>query len=877
MSEKAKLTPLWKQYRDIKSQYPDVILLFRLGDFYEMFGEDAEVIARELHLTLTGRDSSGERIPMCGVPYHAAERYIAQMIRKGFRVAICDQVEDPKTAKGIVRREVTRVVTPGTILDDKMLDARSNNFLAAITQSERAFGLALLDASTGEFLTTEITGDNSRTALLDELERTRPSECLLRPDCDEALRTEITGRLGCRVDPYTRKSSLDAYQDLTRHFKTQSLRGFGCETLTLATEAAAICLDYVRSNLPDLACHINTLSTYSTSQWMLLDPAARRNLELTEGAGDSGREGSLLAILDQTVTAMGARMLRKWLSGPMLNATRINNRLDAVQEMVENALFRSQVREVLKGVADLERLMGRITGGQADPRDLLALRESLEALPRVIETLQDCASPHLSALSGRIDPLPELRDTLNRAIRDDVPRMAREGGIIAPGYSEELDHLLQAAGNGREWIASLEDTERERTGIKSLKVGYNSVFGYYIEITKPNLHLVPQDYIRKQTTANAERFITSSLKEYEALVLGADDKAHQLEYELFTALRLTAAEHADPIRQTARATGQLDVLATFAEVAARNRYVRPQIDEGDELIIRGGRHPVVEQSLQDEQFVPNDAYLGGTDDRLLVVTGPNMSGKSTYLRQVGLIVLMAQCGSYVPADSARIGIVDRIFTRVGAHDDLASGQSTFMVEMNETACILNNATSRSLVILDEIGRGTSTFDGLSIAWAVGEHLLKIDEVGVKTLFATHYHHLNELEGMHTGVRNYRIAVKEEGDRIVWLRKIVRGGTDRSYGIQVARMAGVPPEVIRRAEEVLAELERSEVSVAGIDTRRAAIPASVAKVQLSLFEAAPNPAVEELLKVDTSVLTPVEALTLLDRLQRIARNGKTSPP
>ena len=870
MADKDTLTPLFRQYHEIKAQHPDVILMFRLGDFYEMFGEDAEVVARELHLTLTGRDSGPDRIPMCGVPHHAAERYIAQLIRKGFRVAICDQMEDPKQAKGLVRRQVTRIVTPGTVLDDRMLDARSNNYLAAIVPSERAYGLAVIDASTGEFLCTEITGENARGTLLDEIQRLKPSECLLRPDCDEGIRSAIVERLEVRVDPYTRRSPLEPHEDLKRHFDTQSLRGFGCEYLPLAVEAAAICLDYVRSNLPDLASHIESLATYSTTQWMVLDPAARRNLELTESAAEGNRDGSLLAILDQTVTPMGARMLRRWLSGPLLAADRINNRLDAVQEMLENALYRSVIQDNLKPISDLERLMGRITGGQASPRDMVALRQSLGALPELMRTLEGASTRQLGSLGSRIDPLPEVCDSLIRALLDDAPLSVKDGGIFRPGYSEELDNLLQSAGSGREWIASLEESERERTGIKSLKVGYNSVFGYYIEVTKPNLHLVPQDYIRKQTTANAERFITPALKEYEALVLGADDRAHQIEYELFITLRTSVAEHASSIRQTARSVAQVDVLASFAEIASRNRFVRPQVDDGDELVIRGGRHPVVEMCLQNEPFIPNDAYLGGTDDRLLVITGPNMSGKSTYLRQVGLIVLMAQCGSFVPADSARIGIVDRIFTRVGAHDDLSSGQSTFMVEMNETANILNNATSRSLVILDEIGRGTSTFDGLSIAWAVCEYLLQIDGTGVKTLFATHYHHLNELEKMQPGVRNYRIAVKEEKDRIVWLRKIVRGGTDRSYGIQVARMAGLPHLALRRAEEVLAELEKSEVSVSGVDTRKAKITAKKSRIQLSLFEPEPNPAIEELLRLDTSVMTPVEALTLLDRLQRMAK-------
>jgi DNA mismatch repair protein MutS len=855
------------------SQYPDVILMFRLGDFYEMFGEDAELASRELQLTLTGRESGGDRIPMCGVPYHAHERYVAQLVRKGHRVAICDQVEDPKQAKGLVRREVTRVVSAGTVLDDRMLNAATNNYLAAVAPAETGFGLAVLDVSTGEFLCTEIQGGDYRAGLLDEMHRLHPSEVLLRPDCDEALRESLVAMLRARVEPYTRRSPATPYQAMLGHFHTQSLRGFGCEDLPLAVDAAAMCLDYVAANLPDLVGHITSLSTYSTSHWMSLDAPARRNLELTEGAGSGGREGSLLAVLDDTVTAMGARMLRRWLSGPLLDVDRITNRLDAVQELVENALFRSQVRTALKGVADLERLMSRIAGGQATPRDMVALRDSLARLPELALLLQSATTAHVAHLASRIDSLPEAVDLLQRAFRDDAPLSPKDGAIIAPGYSEELDALLHAATGGREWITGLEDAERERTGVKSLKVGYNSVFGYYIEVTRPNLHLVPQDYIRKQTTANAERFITPALKEYEALVLGADDRAHQLEYQLFVDLREQMAGHASSVRTTARAVAQLDVLASFAEVAARNRYARPDVNDGDEIVIRGGRHPVVEQVLRDDLFVPNDAYLGGSDDRLLVITGPNMSGKSTYLRTVGLVVLMAQCGCFVPADSARIGLVDRIYTRVGAHDDLSSGQSTFMVEMNETANILNNATSRSLVILDEIGRGTSTFDGLSIAWAVAEYLLDVDDLGAKTLFATHYHHLNELEGMHKGVRNYRVAVKEEGDRVVWLRKIVKGGTDRSYGIQVARMAGLPQAAIRRAEEVLEELERSELRVAGLDPRKAAIPTKANRIQLSLFEAAQNPAIEELLKLDTSVLTPVEALTILDRLQRMAKRGK----
>lgn len=869
------LTPLWKQYWEIKKQYGDVILMFRLGDFYEMFGQDAETAAQALQITLTSREYvNGERIPMCGVPHHSVDRYVARLIGAGHRVALCDQVEDPKFAKGIVRRKVTRVITPGTILEDSMLEAKANNYLAAVTASNEdrevaGFGLAVCDISTGEFAVTEILGPAAARRLSEELDRLGPRE-VLQP---EKLAAAWDGWLS-EGRPWTVTPLLPEHfsrkpprQVLLDHFAVHSLRGFGCEEMELGIEAARCVLEYLKHRHIDAAQHIRGLTTYSTAEFMCLDPTARRNLELTQSMWEGGRSRTLLAVVDCTCTSMGGRLLRKWLEQPLLDPVRINERLDAVEELSESALLRGDIRERLGQVSDLERLASRCAAGAASPRDLGALRQSLRRIPDLKELAAQCRSVYLAELSERLESLDDLADRLDVALVDEPPPSSRDIDIIRDGFSPQLDELRRAKSEGREWIASLEATERERTGIKSLKVGFNNVFGYFIEVTKPNLHLVPADYHRKQTTANGERFITPDLKEKEALILGAEEKIQTLEERLFRELREGIGREAGRILAVAGAIAELDVLACYTETSVRNDYVRPRVDAGDRIEIRNGRHPVVEK-LGEEPFIPNDATLDGGENRVLIITGPNMSGKSTFLRQVALTVLLAQAGCFVPADAASIGVVDRIFTRVGAHDDLASGQSTFMVEMNETANILNNVTDRSLVILDEIGRGTSTYDGLSIAWAVAEFL---QAAGAKTLFATHYHHLNDLAERLPGVKNYRAAVKEDGHHIVWLRKIIPGGTDRSYGIQVARLAGLPDGVISRAREVLADLEASSQGVSNgkLPSPAAQISENRQRVQLNLFEGEEHPIMGQLRGLDLTTMTPIEALTVLYQLQKKA--------
>ncbi len=752
-----KLTPMLQQYYAIKRQHPDVILLFRLGDFYEMFGDDATTAAPILDVVLTGRDCGAQgRIPMCGVPHHSVDKYIARLIAAGHRVAVCDQVEDPRFARGLVRRQVTRVVTPGTVLEDSMLDAQTNNYLAAVSGGVGGYGLAVVDISTGEFLVTQLAGETAEADLLEELQRLKPAEVLVPAEA-EGLAGAIRKALGLNVTTRAQSAmaGATARERLLRHFGVASLRGFGCEDLPLAITAADAAIEYLRETHAAALRHLTTLGTYSTQQFMLLDAATRRNLELTASLGEGTRAKSLLNVLDATLTPMGARLLRRWLEQPLLRVAEIQARLDVVQELHDHLLMREELRAALRRVGDIERLLSRAATGTATAPDLLKLRAALEQVPVVQEALAAAESPPTCALREGLRPLPEVTDLITRAIRDDAPLALREGGLIQEGYDEELDALRRSSAEGKAWIAGLEAGERERTGIKSLKVGYNAVFGYYIEVSKPNLQFVPEDYIRKQTMANAERFITPELKEYEAAVLGAEEKIVDLEYRLFQQVREKVASRADAILACARVLAQLDLLCGLATVASERYYVRPEVDDGDTIEIVNGRHPVVEHYQTEERFVPNDVLLNTTDHQLLIITGPNMSGKSTTLRQVALITLMAQIGSFVPADRARIGLVDRIFTRVGAQDDLASGQSTFMVEMNETANILNNATERSLLILDEIGRGTSTYDGLAIAWAVAEH---IKGIGCKTLFATHYHHLNELEKTLPGVRNYRIAV-----------------------------------------------------------------------------------------------------------------------
>lgn len=883
----SKFTPLFRQWLRIKQQLAGALVLFRLGDFYEMFGDDAEIGARELELTLTSRECSpGQRIPMCGVPYHALDRYLRQLVEKGYRVAVVDQTEDPKKAKGLVRREVTRVVSAGTVLEDELLPGASHNFLASVARVGDRFGVALVDLSTADFLVTEVPASRNMSgddrlldttgaaacgyeALVDELGRISPAEILVAADLasDTALRQALTARTGAPVTAAEEDAFVSPAQELCEFFGVASLDGYGCADMPGAQAAAAQALRFLRTQRPTGLPRFPGITTYFPRQHLVVDASTRRNLELERTLLGGRREGTLLGLLDRTRTPMGARLLRTWLLQPLLDLEAIRARHDAVADLVANRVMAGDVAEALRHVYDLERLTTRASAGTASPRDLRALADSLKKVPQLRAALATAQAQLLLERAQSLDGRPELAALLDRALVDQPPVQLSDGGYIREGYSAELDELRGAAAHGREWIADLEQRERTRTGIKSLRVGYNQVFGYYIEVTKPNLHLVPPDYQRKQTLANAERFVTPELKEMEDKILGAEERARELEQELFAELRAAAAREADSLMSTARAIAEIDVLLSLADVAAERGYCRPEVDDGTVIEIRDGRHPVVEAIQTDEAFVPNDTYLDCEGHRLIILTGPNMSGKSTYLRQVALIVLMAQMGSFVPARSARIGIVDRIFTRVGASDDLASGRSTFMIEMTETANILHNATDRSLVILDEIGRGTSTFDGLSLAWAVAEYITR--HIGARTLFATHYHHLNELAEVLDGVRNYRIAVKEEGDRVIFLRKIMPGGTDRSYGLQVARLAGLPEEVLERAREVLRQLEQEDLG-RQIAPSAGAAQGVGAPVQLQLFEAAPDPVVEEIRRLDLDAMSPIEALMKLKELQEKLR-------
>jgi len=863
-------TPMLQQYFRLKAEYPDVLLAMQVGDFYEFYGPDAEIAARELEIVLTGReDGSNGRIPMAGVPIHAYERYLAKLVQKGYRVAICDQIEDPKLAKGLVKRRVTRVLTPGTVVEDSMLDARANNYLVAAVLGEPIHGLGIVDVSTGEFLTTEIAGEGRQQKLLDELFRLQPAEVLVPEDQEELIQT-LREQLSATITPVPLQEWVgrEAREILLRHFGVESLRGFGCEEFTRGLDAAALALRYLQQNQMTALEHIRTLATYSVERFMYLDATARRHLELTQNLMDGTRRYTLLASIDSTCTPMGARLLKRWLDEPLLEPDAIAARLDAVDALAQQSIRRDALRQMLRPLADLERLAARASTGTANARDLVALRQSLQRLPALYAEadalLRELSQPPtlLATLAPRLAPLSDLCALLERALVDDPPADLKSGGVIRDGYDPELDRLRQVRTDGKQWIAQLEAKERQRTGISSLKVGYNAVFGYYLEVSKPHLSKVPADYIRKQTLANAERFITPELKEQEAILLGAEERINALEFELFSRVRNEVARCTPQLQSLAKAIAELDVLCAFAENAVRHRYVRPVVDTEDRIHIVGGRHPVVER-FSEKPFVPNDCRLDPTQ-RLIILTGPNMSGKSTYIRQNALITLMAHIGSFVPAERAEIGLVDRIFTRVGARDELATGQSTFMVEMTETANILNNATLRSLVILDEIGRGTSTYDGLAIAWAVAEYL---HAIGCKTLFATHYHYLNELANRLEGVANYRVAVKEQGDRIVWLHKVLPGGTDRSYGVHVARMAGVPPEVVQRAEQILREFERRGVQGATQPPASDAPTVRTKKLQLTLFEAEAHPVLEALRALDITTLSPVEALLKLDELKR----------
>ncbi len=874
------ITPMLAQYRAIKREHQDVILLFRLGDFYEMFGEDAKIAAQVLQLVLTSREvGKGRRMPMCGIPYHAADRYLARLLAAGHKAAICEQVEDAKKAKRLVKREVIRILTPGTVVEEHLLEERANNYLVSLASVEGRWGLGAADCSTGELMVTEFEGDDAWSELTDELSRLQPAELLLPEEGEQQAAARALAGHAATVSTWGQEAFLarPAEEILCRHLGVASLRGFGCEDLPAAIEAAAAIILYLKETQRSGLEQIRGLRTYSRKQFMVVDAMTRRNLELFASLRDGSRQYTLLWVLDQTVTPMGARLMRRWVSAPLLDKQAVEQRLDAVEAFLEEAVLRARVREQLHKVRDLERPVSRAAVGSATGRDLAGLRDSLRQLPEVAQALADSGRPALQALVADFDPVADLCDLLGCALGDSPPASVREGGLIRAGYSAELDELREARSRGKEWIAGLQERERKRTGIKSLRVGFNQVFGYYIEVTRPNLHLVPEDYQRRQTMANAERFVTPELKEYESKVLGAEERILALEQDLLSELRGRVAAEAARIQRASEVVAGADVLSCLAEVAARNGYVRPAITADERMEIRAGRHPVVELTLQEERFVPNDALLDCSGDQIIILTGPNMAGKSTYLRQVALITLMAQVGSFVPAEAASIGLVDRIFTRVGASDDLATGQSTFMMEMTETANILRHATRRSLIILDEIGRGTSTFDGLSIAWSVAEYIHNAPHLGAKTLFATHYHHLNELADCLPRVRNYRVAVKEKGDQVVFLHQIVPGGTDRSYGIQVARLAGLPPEVLERAKEVLLSLEARDEWAGGDVVPSARHPGRAPAEQLALFAGEVDPLVEELRKLDVEHLTPLEALNKLAELQRRARGEADSAP
>jgi DNA mismatch repair protein MutS len=876
---------MYRQWAQAKRDYPDALILFRVGDFYEMFGEDAEVGARELQLTLTSRQMGNKgRIAMCGVPHHAIDRYLKTLIQKGHRAAICEQVEDPKKIKGLVRRQVTRVVTAGTLLEDDLIGNTGHNFLVSLAKIGKEFGIAAVDASTGDFLVTQINPragevtatnnilselahfptDSTLVAAVEEVVRLQPAELLLNEelDDDEILRTFIHERVGVPISiPQAEPDFTSPREQLQHHFGVSSLEGFGCDDKPAAIVAAAQALAYLKHAHLESMPRLSGITTYSTDQFMVIDASTRRNLELVSSLRDQGRQGTLLQLLDHTYTPMGARLLRAALLQPLLDLHAIEARLQAVEELFLSTILSDQIRQRLRGIYDLERLAARATAGTANARDLRALSLSLLQLPTINDELNHTSAELLGDIRHRIDPLPELTSLLENAIVDEPPVQITEGHIIREGYDAQLAQLRTGASDGRQWIANLQDSERARTGIKSLKVGFNKVFGYYIEVSKANLDLVPVDYERKQTLVNAERYVTPELKKQEAHVLGSDERSHEMEYEIFVRVRERVAQERERILSSARAIAELDMLVSLALAAMQNNYTRPELNNSDQLLITDGRHPVVERALVDDLFVPNDAQLDCQQRQLLIVTGPNMAGKSTYLRQVALIALMAQMGSFVPARAATIGVLDRIFTRVGASDDLATGQSTFMVEMTEAANILHNATDRSLVILDELGRGTSTYDGMSLAWAVAEYMVK--HIGAKTLFATHYHHLNELETLLPGVRNLRVTVKEQGDEIVFLHKIVAGGTDRSYGIQVARLAGLPDEVVERAREVLHTLEGQDLAVgpSSETVRQIAAP-----VQMQLFEGVRDPVVQKLMELDLELLSPIEALVQLKKLQ-----------
>lgn len=871
-------------YKQVKKQHEDAILLCRVGDFYEAFYEDAELISKLLEIALTSRNQKHQKTPpppMAGIPHHALDSYLYKLVNAGHKVAILDQTEDAKLAREenrLVKRDIVRIVTPGTVTDPKVLEHKSNNYLLSIYQHKEKHGIAVADLSTGEFKVTELDDGNRLWA---EIHRFSPKECLFSESHEDAeMFEQIRLELKASVNflPEWRFDYDTARSELLNHFQTITLDGFGCENLPAAICAAGALIYYLHETQKQEVEHILSVQTYTLDDFMILDADTQRNLELTTSIRDGSKNGTLLEVLDQTVTSMGGRKLRQCLLQPLLDEKDINERLYAVEELRTQINLQEEIRDALEQMSDIERLITRISLGSVNGRDLISLKDSLELIPAVKQQLQNCQSAMLMSLNEELHPMLELIEMIHLGIHPDPPATIKEGGVINDGYNDELDELREIAGQGRAWMATLQEEERKRSGITSLKIGFNQVFGYYIEVTKPNLNMVPEHYIRKQTLTNSERFITPELKEQEAKVLNAEDRIQTLEYDLFCDIRDEVAKSTEHIQKIAAALSMIDVIANFAYCASRYNYVKPTVEESDEIIIRDGRHPVVEQIFTEEGFVPNDTLLNCSDEQLHIITGPNMSGKSTYLRQTALIVLLAQIGCFVPASAAKVGLVDRIFTRVGASDNLVMGQSTFLVEMNETANILNNATSKSLVILDEVGRGTSTFDGLSIAWAVSEHLLDEKRMGAKTLFATHYHELVELASKYKRAKNYNVAVHEDGEKVTFLRKVVQGGADQSYGIHVARLAGLPRSVIVRAQQILEVLEQHNLSVEtdGVANKPQKADQKIPRpkrritrktlqndsLQMALFTPKTHPLIEEIQQLELSQITPLDAVNIL---------------
>lgn len=854
------ITPMMKQYLDVKNQYNDCVLMYRVGDFYEMFFDDAIRVSKVLELTLTGKDCGlSERAPMCGIPFHAADAYIPRLVSKGFKVAICEQLEDPSLAKGLVKRDVIRVITPGTVTDSNMLDEKKNNYVASIYRKGISYGFAYSDVSTGEFYTTEINSSNNFSKLLNEISKIMPAEIVVN---DEMFADSVSVNL-----IRERFSTYVSMQDFMLENKVVlNAEGYDkVEEMQYASIATQILLEYIKATQKIDLTHINKIEIYDIEKYMTLDNIARKNLELTETLRDRNKRGSLLWVLDKTSTSMGGRMLRKWIEKPLTDVCEINLRNEAVAELKDNLMLRGDISESLKKIYDIERLVGKVAYGTVNARDLIALKNSLYQVPNVKKLLAYTNSNMLKGLYNDIDELTDIAKLIEDSIVDEPPISVKEGGIIKSTYNEDVNRYRTAATEGKNWVLNLEAKERELTGIKNLKVGYNKVFGYYIEVSKGNVQHVPEDrFIRKQTLTTGERFITEELKEIEGTILGAQDKVVNLEYELFVDIRNKITAEIKRLQDTSSAISSLDALTSLATVADENNYVRPEVNESEEIIIKDGRHPVVEALIPSGSFVPNDTTLNTTTDRVNVITGPNMAGKSTYMRQVAIIALMAQIGSFVPASYAKIGIVDRIFTRVGASDDLSTGQSTFMVEMNEVANILNNATRRSLLILDEIGRGTSTFDGLSIAWSVVEYISDKSKIGARTLFATHYHELTELETKIDGIKNYCIAVKEKGEDVIFLRKIIEGGADESYGVHVAKLAGIPSTVTTRANAILKELK--ETNFTNKAQKENKKPAAAMAAQFDLFNYKLGEIASELEKVNLNELTPIDALNVLAKMK-----------